>query len=68
MTPLSNKIWMNGHFKDELWGLAIHPEKEEFITVGEDGVLAKWSATNTTQIAKRKLDFSARCCCINPKG
>ena len=33
---------MKGHFNGELWGLAVHPMKDEFITVGEDFMLYKW--------------------------
>jgi echinoderm microtubule-associated protein-like 6 len=27
-------VYMRSHFDGELWGLATHPTKEEFITVG----------------------------------
>ena len=33
---------MRGHYNNELWGLAVHPSKQVFYTVGEEGVLAKW--------------------------
>lgn len=35
-------VLMRGHYEGELWGLATHPTKEEYITVGQDNFLAIW--------------------------
>jgi WD40 repeat protein/Ca2+-binding EF-hand superfamily protein len=31
-----------GHFDMELWGLAVHPSREKYYTVGQDKMLALW--------------------------
>ena len=36
------KVLLKSHFDQELWGLAAHPDKAEFLTVGRDGVLGVW--------------------------
>jgi hypothetical protein len=41
---------MNGHFRDELWGLAWNPNKPEFCTVGDDAVLRIWCARTYKQL------------------
>ncbi len=33
---------MRGHFNDELWGLACDTKKLEFVTAGEENVVAIW--------------------------
>ncbi len=49
---------MKGHFKGELWGLAVHPhDKTEFITVGEDCMLSKWEFEDKTQLKCIKMDY-----------
>ena len=36
---------VQGHFKDELWGLAVHPNRREAATVGDDKTLRVWDLT-----------------------
>jgi len=40
---------LRGHFDHELWGLGIHPKKAQFVTVGEDFLLAKWDIKTKKQ-------------------
>jgi hypothetical protein len=35
-------VFLKSHYDKELWGLATHPSKAEFLTVGQDGVLGVW--------------------------
>lgn len=35
-------IHMRAHYDGELWGLAAHPVKGEFTTIGQDNMLAIW--------------------------
>lgn len=35
-------IHMRSHCDGELWGLTPHPSKAEFITIGQDNMLAIW--------------------------
>lgn len=38
-------VLIRGHFDNELWGLACHPNKEKYYTCGQDKVLALWDVT-----------------------
>lgn len=49
-------VHMRSHFEGELWGLATHPSKEEFITIGQDNMLAIWDIKNRKQRQFGKLD------------
>ena len=66
-----------GHYKEELWGLAIRPlsakdaasgKGHEYCTVGDDGFLRVWDLETKRQ--KKYLDMgpSARCCDYSPDG
>ena len=35
-------VHLRAHFDSELWGLALHPQKAEMITVGRDAMMAVW--------------------------
>ena len=64
---------VSGHFKDELWGLAVRPAFEggvvgEYCTVGDDGFLRIWSIQEKRQVAKVNLEGMARCCAYSPDG
>jgi microtubule-associated protein-like 6 len=51
------KIHLRSHCKDELWGLAMNPKNnQEFITVGQDMVLAIWDIPNRRQKKFARLD------------
>jgi len=65
-----------GHFGDlkdantygELWGLASHPSKKMFCTVGEDRTLRLWDATNRKQTLRVEIKEAALCCAFDPTG
>lgn len=40
---------MRSHFEGELWGLATHPVKEEFVTIGQDNMFAIWDIKTRKQ-------------------
>ena len=52
---------MEGHFDDELWGLAVSNSKHEFFTGGQDKLLMKWDITQKKCIEKKKLDGPINC-------
>ena len=54
-------VLMRSHCNGELWGLAPHPVKQEFITVGQDNMLAIWDLTSRRQRKFAKLDCAANC-------
>ncbi len=64
----SKEYILNAHFSKELWGLATHPNKDEFVSVGEDCLLAKWSISEKTLKKSKKLKYQANTCNISPKG
>lgn len=66
-------LLVNGHFKDELWGIdvkkAINDEVEdEYCTVGDDGYLRLWSISEKRQKYSLNMNAMARCCAYSPDG
>lgn len=59
---------LEGHAGDELWGLAVNPVKEEFVTVGDDSLLRVWDIFSHSAVRTVPLEMPARCCCFNPDG
>ncbi|EQC41165.1 hypothetical protein SDRG_01142 [Saprolegnia diclina VS20] len=53
-----------GHYQDELWGLAVHPDmtKHEFCTVGDDKTLRVWDAVHKMQLRVKAFECIARSC------
>ncbi|RHY31148.1 hypothetical protein DYB25_005922 [Aphanomyces astaci] len=51
-----------GHCQDELWGLAVHPAKPEYCTVGDDKTLRVWSTEHRLQLRVKSLECVARAC------
>lgn len=63
------KVHLRSHCKDELWGLAVNPKNDkEFITVGQDNVLAIWDISNRRQKKFAKLDCPANCVTFSSDG
>ena len=58
---------MRGHYLDELCGLAVHPRKKEFITVGEDNLLIIWDAAHKKEKFTITLSYPARVADISPR-
>lgn len=60
---------LEGHGQgEELWGLAINPVKDEFVTVGDDCLLKVWDSINHLSIQTVVLEMPARCCAFSPDG
>jgi WD40 repeat protein len=59
---------IKGHYDHELWGLCMHPKKNEFITVGEDFYMAKWSLDTHKQIKHFHLQFQSTTLVYNSTG
>ncbi|KAH9120424.1 hypothetical protein LEN26_011110 [Aphanomyces euteiches] len=62
------QTYAEGHCGGELWGLAPHPEKQQFITAGEDGMVRLWDAPNRTILVKHSLSKKCRTVGIAPDG
>lgn len=72
-TALTTTALVNGHFKDELWGLAVRPSldgkmSDEYCTVGDDGFLRLWSLSLHKQVFSHDMKGLARCCAYSPDG
>ena len=60
-------VILNSHHSDELWGLACHTSKPEFVTCGEDFILAKWCLRSKRKIKGTSLKYQAKVIAINEK-
>lgn len=60
---------MRSHCKDELWGLAMNPRNNtEFITVGQDMLMAIWDIRSRKQKKFAKLECSANAISYSSDG
>ena len=59
---------VQGHCADELWGLAMHPTKPEFATVGDDHTLRIWDLDSRTLVKRADLGSMARAVTYSPDG
>lgn len=59
---------VKGHFVGELWGLAVHPTKPQFCTVGDDQTLRIWDLVSQRELRSTNLESSARACAYSPDG
>ena len=65
---LVGKPLVHGHGCRELWGLATHPTKDEFITSGDDSTIRVWDAKSYTIIKTIKVDTASRAIAYSPDG
>ncbi|KAK1947175.1 Echinoderm microtubule-associated protein-like 6 [Phytophthora citrophthora] len=54
----------SGHCKMEVWGLACHPTKAEYCTVGDDQTIRVWCSLKKTQLRIQRLECVARACAL----
>ena len=59
---------IRGHYKKELWGLAAHPSKPTFCTLGDDGVLRLWDVLLFKETKHLALDTGGRAVCYDGTG
>lgn len=59
---------VHGHGCRELWGLATHPTKDEFITAGDDATIRLWDAKGYTVLKTIKVDTASRAIAYSPDG
>ncbi|GFN97686.1 echinoderm microtubule-associated protein-like 6 [Plakobranchus ocellatus] len=60
----------DGHMEGEVWGLAMHPSKAIFVTVGDDKTLRLWDMSDgvSKMINFKVLKQAARCVAFSPDG
>ncbi|XP_069493922.1 echinoderm microtubule-associated protein-like 1 isoform X4 [Ambystoma mexicanum] len=66
---------LSGHFypitqghTDELWGLAVHPFKPNFLTCGHDKHISLWDATSHRPIWNKAIEDPAQSSGFHPSG
>eukprot|EP01032_Pedospumella_encystans_P008376 gene8376-9951_t len=63
---LSRIAW--SHPKGELWGLAVHPLRDEFATAGDDKTVRIWSIRSHEQLNVRVMPEGSRALAYSPNG
>ncbi|EGR30797.1 hypothetical protein IMG5_123400 [Ichthyophthirius multifiliis] len=63
-----HKIINQGHWDDEVWGLATHPNSSFYYTSGEDKILYKFDVKQRKMIKKLKLSYSCKVLAISSDG
>ncbi|XP_037536437.1 echinoderm microtubule-associated protein-like 4 isoform X2 [Nematolebias whitei] len=65
------QVEVQGH-TDELWGLATHPSKQQFLTCAQDGLVSLWNSLDHSLQWSRPLDEiehdSGHCADFHPSG
>jgi len=65
----STMLLVEGHYHDELWGLATCPvDKDLYATCGDDSTVRLWSLSLQRVLRKVLLDCPARCLAWSPDG
>ncbi|ETW00430.1 hypothetical protein, variant [Aphanomyces invadans] len=62
------RTYIEGHGGGELWGLGAHPEKQQFVTASDDGIVRLWDAPNRSCLAKLALHKKCRAVGLSPDG
>lgn len=62
------RILLRGHFDLELWGVAAHPVRAEYATVGQDCLVSIWDITTRKQKQGAKVQNPAVTCAYSTDG
>lgn len=62
------KPLLHGHGKRELWGLATHPTKNQFVTSGDDATIRLWDTKHFNVVKTLRVDTASRAVCYSPDG
>ncbi len=62
------KVYLRGHWDKELWGLCVHPSKDQYYTVGEDKLLGVWDVQTRELVQYCVLEEPATSIDISPNG
>ena len=57
-----------GHSEGELWGLAVHPSRDIYVSASYDGDIKIWNTNSKKLIKKYKTDSEIRCIDFSPDG
>jgi microtubule-associated protein-like 6 len=67
-SDVNNGVLLQGHCADMVWGLAVHPTKPQYCTVGDDHTVRVFDASTRKQIRFKELNSMARACAYSPDG
>lgn len=59
--------FLQGHV-EELWGLATHPSRAQFVTCGQDKLVHLWSSETHQPVWSRTIEDPARSAGFHPSG
>nr|CCA15182.1 hCG1784313 putative [Albugo laibachii Nc14] len=66
-----SKVITRGHSRQEVWGLAMHPSRPEYVTAGDDQTARVWSLKTgikgsqiSSQLRSTRLEAMARACAV----
>ena len=65
---LNGRPVVTGHSAYGLWGLAVHPNRLEYATCGDDETVRVWDIGSKMMTQSTKLDCIMRAICYNPDG
>lgn len=68
LNPSASLLWNSGHYKGELWGIDVRPNKTQYCTVGDDGCLRLWDLISHERLMNIEMNGLARCCCFSSDG
>ncbi|XP_071075858.1 echinoderm microtubule-associated protein-like 2 isoform X3 [Desmodus rotundus] len=60
-------LLVQGHV-EELWGLAAHPSRAQFVTCGQDKLVRLWSVESRQPVWSRTIEDPARSAGFHPSG
>ena len=66
--PSSKEPLVQSHQATELWGLAAHPSKQEFVTGGDDRIVRVWDAVAHRPVKQTSVDTCVRAAAYSPDG
>lgn len=64
----NSKVLIKGHYDKELWGLAPHPSRNEFATIGQENLVAIWDVATRKQKTCAKLEAPGGVVGYSPNG
>lgn len=62
------EVILNSHHSNELWGLVCHSSKAEYITCGEDFIVARWGLKEKKLLARGRIKYQAKVVAIHEKS
>lgn len=65
---VGSKPLLQAHGCRDLWGLAAHPTKEEFMTSGDDCTIRQWDSKSMLPLKCIKMDSPSRAIAYSPDG